>query len=176
MLTRGDAGSLKAAFGPDELSKFDVIADVRAAHCAAMVVVGNEKRADLESYLTVYRSFLLLSYKLLAGVFGVGEKDHKKKRALGILTSIALVQHYLYVDKSEKSLRWALYPSFTSVVVEDEQIVGLSAAGDSWVILFGGQIASEEMTAMELWESIGIEDPSRIVSFLGLVIRSLKVS
>ena len=162
------AASMKSAFTPDELSKIDLVADVRAAHCNALIATAIDENADTGPYLEAYRNNLMLSYQLLVRAFSIKNADHKRKRALGLLTCVVLCQSALQAEPAEVSRRveLAVRPAFTSVDGSEGCIVALTCGSMGWEILFHGSVATNRMTIGEMWDSVGTTDPSDILALL----------
>lgn len=164
----GLAQTLKRAFGPDELSKVDLVADVRAAHCNTIVFAAIQNQFSERAYLEILRDNYLLSYELLTKAFSIADADHKKKRALGLLTSAVLVQLALNSDgeKHQELRSLALRPAFTSVDTEQNCIVALTCGSNGWEILFHAQVSTNRITIPEMWDRIGTGEPSDILGLL----------
>lgn len=162
------AKTLKSAFTPDELSKIDLVADVRAAHCNALIFTAKTESQSKEVYLKSYRNNLLLSYQLLVGAFSIKDADHKKKRALGLLTNVALCHSALQStgEDADRRLALAVRPAFTSVDQDGGGVVALTCAEQGWEILFHGSVATNRMTVAEMWDQIGTSDPTDILALL----------
>lgn len=169
-IEHGLAQNLKRAFGPDELSKLDLVADVRAAHCNTIISAAVQNQFSERAYLEILRDNFLLSYQLLTRAFSIKDADHKKKRALGLLTNYVLAELALTSDEQdyERIRSLALRPSFTSVDPEQNCIVALTCGANGWDFLFHAEVSTNRMTIPEMWESVGERDPADIIGLLRL--------
>lgn len=169
------AKSMKAAFTPDELSKIDLVADIRAAHCNALISTAIEGNSDPGVYLNAYRDNLHLSYQLLVRAFSIKDADHKKKRSLGLLTNITLCQSAQMASSADapKLVELAARPAFTSVDRGEACIVALTCGADGWEILFHGKVATNRMTIPEMWDAAGSADPTDILALLRVAYEQL---
>jgi len=169
------AKTMKAAFSPDELSKIDLVADVRAAHCNALISTAIDGDLERKGYLESYRNNLLLSYQLLVRAFSVKDADHKKKRALGLLTNVVLTQSALNAngEDADRRMELAVKPAFTSVDPVGGTIVALTCGQAGWIILFHGEVATNRMTVSEMWEAAGTTEPEDILALLRVAYETL---
>lgn len=157
------AGVIKEAFGPDELSKFDVYADVIAAHCQTLVDL-LEKAPNLDNYLPTYGAYLTLSYDVLTGAFELS--PHKKKRALGLITSRMLVERALWEGETGGDVAdLALSPVYTSIAEKSGHIIALVGRDHAWEILFYAR-AENPMDLLAVWEAAGKAPPSDVLALL----------
>jgi hypothetical protein len=133
-----------------------------------LISTAKEEISDWEPYIEAYRNNLLLSYQLLVRAFSIENADHKKKRALGLLTSIALCQSAANAtgDDAAKRIGLAVKPAFTSVDEDDGCIVALTCGQIGWEILFHGVVKTNRMEISQMWETVGTDDPSDIVALL----------
>ncbi|WP_269715005.1 hypothetical protein [Caulobacter sp. NIBR2454] len=169
------AATMKVAFSPDELSKIDLVADVRAAHCNALIDTAKQENLDRNAYLESYRNNLLLSYQLLVRAFSLKDKDHKKKRALGLLTNVVLTQGAITSVGGEATRRMelAVKPAFTSVDLDGGTIVALTCGSSGWEILFHGEVATNRMNVQEMWDAVGDTDTDDILAILRVAYEKL---
>ena len=167
-IEHGLAKSIKRAFTPDELGKIDLVADVSAAHCNAAVLSVIDDDIEVNHYLERYLNSLLLSYELLTRAFLIKDADHKRKRALGLLTGAVLTQVALRSEGSnfDKYLGIAIRPAYTSVDKEDGCVVGLTCGQAGWEVLFHAKVRTNKYSVAEMWEDIGRGDPADIMGFL----------
>lgn len=158
------AGIIKDAFGPDELSKLDVYADVIAAHCQSFVQQAEAQDRDWERYLDAYASNVTLSYNVLTGAFSkLG--DHKKRRALGLVTSRLLIEKLRGVSDDDEFAEIALCPVYTSIAFETGHIIALVSRENAWEILFWAQV-EEADRLRALWERTGTAAPEDLLALM----------
>jgi hypothetical protein len=165
----GLAQILKDAFGPDELSKFDLVADVAAANGMTIAALAREGEFESANYLRLFGSNVLLAYELLSRAFKTAGIDHKKKRALGLLTSLTLVRLALEANDPQVRdhlQRLATTPAFTSVDKASGTIIALTCCGNpgGWKILFGASADPDTISA--LWSDPGSSSPERALGIL----------
>lgn len=157
------AGVIKEAFGPDELSKFDVYADVIAAHCQTLVDQAG-KAPSLDDYLATYGAYLMLSYDVLTGAFELS--PHKKRRALGLITSRMLVERALWEGEAGGDVAdLALSPVYTSIAETSGHIIALVGRDHAWEILFYAR-AENPVDLLALWEATGKAPPADVLALL----------
>jgi hypothetical protein len=165
------AGKIKTALSPDQLSQFDCIADVNSAHCAALIACAYSDDFSEELYLKAYASNLLLSYQILVRAFGISSGDHKRKRALGLLTNTALTQIAINTDEGARKkamMSLCIRPCFTGVVPETGEILCVTLGTDGLRVLFCATAATNAMDVESMWLAIGGHDPSEIIAVLRL--------
>jgi len=167
------AAEMKDAFGPDEVSKLDVVADVRAAHCSAIIADTLSGSTDPIAHLRRYRNYLILSYQILCVGFGVDGLAHKKKRALGLLTNASIAQLAIrYANAPEQRLfsTLAFQPTFTSVSQETGRFVILALSTRGWRILTDARFRQDTSTVLSVWNGLGGAGYEYILAVLGAAV------
>lgn len=159
---------IKGAFGPDELSKIDVYADVIAAHCLAFVQQSEKDNTDWNDYIVTYAANITLSYNVLTRSFS-NSGDHKKRRALGLLTSRLLIEYALDAkaanEDNEEIQDLPICPIYTSVSQSTGHIIALSSRENAWGVLFYAQVDDHNKLA-HIWNSIAIEPDEDIIAMM----------
>lgn len=161
---------IKEAFGPDELSKIDVYADVVAAHCQTLVDLSGTE-TDIKKYLEAFGSNISLSYEILSGAFE-SVSPHKKRRGLGLMTSRLLVERAINSNLDDKTVEEALAPVYTSVSLESSHIIALTTTGNGWIVLFYAQTLDKDALS-NMWDRAGTAKPRELLSLLYAVIGNL---
>lgn len=157
------AAIIKNAFGPDDLSKIDVYADIIAAHCQSLVDLSGSKR-DIEQYFKMFGANVTLSYEILSGAFE-SKSPHKKRRGLGLMTSRLLVERAANSNFDEGYVEEALVPVYTSIALESSHIIALATKGSGWVILFYAHVTDSDKL-VRLWDRAGTADPEELLRLL----------
>lgn len=164
------AGKIKQVLSPDQLSQFDCVADVTAAHASAIISCAYAGNFSEEYYLDAYASNLLLSYQVLVRAFGIAKADHKRKRALGLLTNVSIAQLALSAKGEARAILMSLCirPCFTGVDEDNEEILCITLGPDGPCVLFCGGASTNTLNVKAMWAALGQYDPSEIVALLRL--------
>lgn len=152
------AQTLKQAYGADELSKFDLVADVVAANCLTILQAVERGDYDPVNYVKAFAANVLLAYELLCHGFNTTGVDHKKKRALGLLTCATLARRAVEANEREQFLKLmplATAGAFTSVDIEQGAIVALTLKPNpGWSVLFRAKTSPQ--VAAQLWKAVDL--------------------
>lgn len=166
------AKDLKDAFGNDIFAMIDCITDIKAAHCETLISVAFSGSFSKADYISTFKFNVLLAYQLLVDAFSIKGAEHKKKRALGLLSTSAICDVALLCDDGRRSglMSMAMTPVFTSLVRSKERMVCLCPENGD--IVFVSDKSSNGITAVELWDSLENVPVPEALSFLRLAFSS----
>lgn len=160
------ARDIKDAFGNDIFAMVDCLTDIRAAHCATLVAIAFDGSFSKADYVSTFKVNVLLAYQLLIDAFSIKGAEHKKKRALGLLSTSAVCDVALSCADGQKAklMSIAMTPVFTSLVVSKGRLICLCP--ESGDIVFVSERSTNELTAVELWETLENIPVAEALAFL----------
>ncbi|MFW2342043.1 hypothetical protein [Brevundimonas sp.] len=169
--------TIKAGMPGYGLPMLDVAADTVAAWVTAHVEAQRLGQTDEQSILRSYANTLILAYVVGAFVFEVVGRAPKMQRALGLLTSAALVEAQADGRLSPGSLN-AVWKPLSPLIVLDLQSAGAFNA----VVLdtFPGMLIanfdeSETSLVKLLWNSVGKRPVRRTLELVSQILLRLGV-
>lgn len=160
------AKELQEAFGKDIFSMLDCITDIKAAHCVTVMLQSASGQFSKHDYVTLFSSNVTLAYHLLIDAFSIKNADHKRKRALGLISTCAICDVALEAEPLNKSalMATAMTPVFSSYSATKKRITCL--APESGDIVFVSPTQRNSITAEEIWKSLENIPLSEVKIFL----------
>lgn len=154
LIKHEQARELKDAFGNDIFAMIDCVTDIKAAHCATLISIAFNGQFSKQKYISLFKGNVLLAYQLLIDAFSIKGAEHKRKRALGILSTSAICDVALNCTDHRRTgfMSVAMTPVFTSFVPDQGKIVCLCPENGDIVFVSGK--SSNGLTAAELWDTL----------------------
>lgn len=166
------AGEIRGAFGDDIFAMIDCITDIKAAHCATISAIAFDGSFSKTEYVSIFSNNVVLAHHILVNAFSIKNAPHKKKRALGLLSTSAICDVALKCQDGKKNalMALAMTPVYSSIIPEKQKI--LCICPESGDIIFVSDENTNGLSATELWESLENIPTGDAIAFLRLAFTS----